>query len=349
VSPASLADAIGELVEGRSIGADGAAAALAEVLAGKSAPEQVAGFLVALAAKGPTTAELVGLLDAMTALGVAIELPSELHRRAVDVVGTGGDGLGSVNVSTMAALVVAGAGVPVVKHGSRKASSDVGSADLLEALGVTIAPGPAVVLRCVAEAGFGFCFAPAFHPALAAVAPIRRALGIRTVFNFLGPMANPAQVRYLLLGVSDPVLHDVLAVVVGERGARHSLVVRGDDGLDEVSVSGPTRVLEVTSDAAGDVLVREQWLDPTSHGISLAPLDAIRGGDAARNAAVVHEVLGGAPGAVRDVVVLNAAAALVAAEHVGTIDEGLVLAAESLASGAAARVLERVVQLSAAS
>jgi anthranilate phosphoribosyltransferase len=347
VSPGSLVDAIGELVEGRSIGADGAAAALADVLSGSCPPEQVAGFLVALSAKGLTAAELVGLLDTMTALGVALELPSDLHRRAVDVVGTGGDRLGSVNVSTMAGLVVAGAGVPVVKHGSRKASSDVGSADLLEALGVTIEPGPAVVRRCVEAAGFGFCFAPAFHPALAAVAPIRRALGIRTVFNFLGPMANPARVRYLLLGVSDPALHDVMAVVAGERGVRHALVVRGEDGLDEVSVSGPTRVLEVTSDAAGDVSVAEQWLHPGSHGIALAELEAIRGGDAARNAAIVREVLGGAPGPVHDVVVLNAAAALVAAEQADSIDEGLALAAESLATGAAGRVLERVTELSA--
>lgn len=345
--PASLVDAIGELVEGRSIGADGAAAALAEMLSGTCPPEQVAGFLVALAAKGPTTAELVGLLDTMSALAVGLELPRELHRRAIDVVGTGGDRLGSVNVSTMAALVVAGAGVPVVKHGSRKASSDVGSADLLEALGVALAPGPGVVVRCVEEAGFGFCFAPAFHPALAAVAPVRRALGIRTVFNYLGPMANPAQVRYLLLGVSDPILHDTIAMVVGERGARHALVVRGEDGLDEVSVAGRTRLLEVRSDAAGDVALGEQWLDPTSHGIAVAPLEAIRGGDAARNAAIVHQILRGAPGPVHDVVVLNAAVALLAAEQADTVDAGLTLAEESLASGAAARVLAKVVELSA--
>ena len=187
----SLAGPISTLLEGRSLGADGAAAVLAQILEGQCAPEQVAGFLVALAAKGPTADELVGLLDTMGALGVPLVLPAEVHRRAVDVVGTGGDRSGSVNVSTMAALVVAGAGVPVVKHGSRKASSDVGSADLLESLGVTIAPGPAVVARCVEEAGFGFCFAPAFHPALAAVAPVRVALGIRTVFNFLGPAGEP--------------------------------------------------------------------------------------------------------------------------------------------------------------
>lgn len=346
---ASLVDAIDELIEGRSIGASGAAAALAEILSGSCPPEQVAGFLVALAAKGPTTAELVGLLDTMTALGVALELPSDVHRRAVDVVGTGGDRSGSVNVSTMAALVVAGAGVPVVKHGSRRASSTVGSADLLEALGVTIAPGPPRVVRCVEEAGFGFCFAPAFHPALAAVAPTRQALGIRTVFNYLGPMANPARVRYLLLGVSDPVLHDVMAVVVGERDARHALVVRGEDGLDEVSASGPTRVLEVTSDGAGDVRVDERRLEPSSFGIAATPVEAIRGGNAAHNAALVREVLGGAPGPVHDVVVLNAAVALVAAERVDTVDEGLALAAESLASGAASHVLDRVVELSASS
>ncbi len=343
---ASLADTITALVEGRSIGSGGAAAALSGILEGRCAPEQVAGFLVAMAAKGPTAEELVGLLDTMTALGVRLELPADVHLRAVDVVGTGGDRSGSVNVSTMAALVVAGVGVPVVKHGSRKASSEVGSADLLEALGVTIAPGPNVVARCVEEAGFGFCFAPAFHPALAAVAPVRVALGIRTVFNFLGPMANPAQVRYLLLGVSDPVLHDVLAAVVQRRGVHHALVVRGEDGLDEVSLSGRTRVLDVVVDVAGAVRTVERWLDPTTYGVATAPVDAIRGGDVARNAVVCREVLGGATGPVRDVVVLNAAAALVAANRCDSVDDGFEVAAESLESGAAARVLDRVVELS---
>ncbi len=346
---ASLADTITTLVEGRSIGSDGAAAALSGILEGGCPPEQVAGFLVAMAAKGPTAEELVGLLDTMTALAVRLELPADVHLRAVDVVGTGGDRSGSVNVSTMAALVVAGAGVPVVKHGSRKASSEVGSADLLEALGVTIAPGPDVVGRCVEEAGFGFCFAPAFHPALAAVAPVRVALGIRTVFNFLGPMANPAQVRYLLLGVSDPVLHDVLAAVVQRRGVHHALVVRGEDGLDEVSLSGRTRVLDVAVEASGAGRAVERWLDPATHGLATAPVDAIRGGDAARNAVICREVLGGATGAVRDVVVLNAAAALVAADRCDSIDEGLVVATESLESGAAASVLDRLVALSSTS
>jgi anthranilate phosphoribosyltransferase len=246
----------------------------------------------------------------------------------------------------MAALVVAGAGVPVVKHGSRKASSEVGSADLLEALGVAIAPGPDVVGRCVEEAGFGFCFAPAFHPALAVVAPVRVALGIRTVFNFLGPMANPAQVRYLLLGVSDAVLHDVLAAVVQRRGVHHALVVRGEDGLDEVSLSGRTRVLDVDVDRSGTGRTAERWLDPATYGFATAPVDAIRGGDAAHNAVICREVLGGATGAVRDVVVLNAAAALVASNRCDSVDEGLVVATESLDSGAAARVLDRVVALS---
>jgi anthranilate phosphoribosyltransferase len=347
VAAGPLTDTIAALVEGASLGADGAAGALSTILAGGCAPEQVAGFLVALAAKGPTTEELVGLLDAMTALGVPLELDDALHRRAVDVVGTGGDRTGSVNVSTLAGLVVAGAGVPVVKHGSRKASSEVGSADLLEALGVTIAPGPDVVARCVEEVGFGFCFAPAFHPALAVVAPVRAALGVRTVFNYLGPMANPARVRHLLLGVSDPMLHDVLAVVVVERGARRAWCVRGEDGLDEISVAGRTRVLEASSDLDGAVTVTERWLDPTVHGVATAPLAAIRGGDAARNATIAREVLGGATGPVRDVVVLNAAAALVAAGHSDDVDVALPLAAESLASGAARRVLERVVELSA--
>jgi anthranilate phosphoribosyltransferase len=346
---ATLADALAELIDGHSLGAHGAATALEAILDGGCAPEQVAGFLVALAAKGPTPEELVGFLDTMASRCVPLELPAELHDRAVDVVGTGGDLSGSVNVSTIAALVVAGAGVPVVKHGSRRATSNVGAGDVLEGLGVTIAPGPAVVARCVEEAGFGFCFAPAFHPALAVVAPVRLALGVRTVFNYLGPMANPARVPHTLLGVADPLLHDVMGVVMGERGARHVLVVRGEDGLDEVTVAGRTRVVEVTTSRGGDLAVRNYWLDPTSHGIARSGRDAIRGGDVTRNVEAVRDVVGGAAGALRDVVVVNAAAALVAADRFATIDEGIEAAQESISSGATARVLERVIELSATS
>lgn len=345
----SLTDAISELIDGKSLGAHGAAMTLEAILAGGCAPEQIAGFLVALAAKGPTPEELVGFLDTMSSRCVPLELAPELHDRAVDVVGTGGDHSGSVNVSTIAALVVAGTGVPVVKHGSRRATSSVGSGDVLEALGVTIAPGPAIVARCVQEAGFGFCFAPAFHPALAVVAPVRVALGVRTVFNYLGPMANPARVPHTLLGVSDPLLHDVMGVVMGQRGARHVLVVRGEDGLDEVSVAGRTRVVEVTTSRAGDLAVRDYWLDPTSHGIARSGQDAIRGGDLTRNVEAVREVLGGAHGPLHDVIIVNAGAALVAADTFATIDEGIMAANESISSGAAARVLERVIALSARS
>lgn len=346
---ATLTDAITELIDGKSLGAHGAAMTLAAILDGGCAPEQIAGFLVAMAAKGPTPEELVGFLDTMTSRCVPLELPAELHDRAVDVVGTGGDHSGSVNVSTIAALVVAGAGVPVVKHGSRAATSSVGAADVLEAAGVTIAPGPVVVARCVEEAGFGFCFAPAFHPALAVVAPVRVALGVRTVFNFLGPMANPARVPHTLLGVSDPLLHDVMGVVMGERGARHVLVVRGEDGLDEVTIAGRTRVIEVTTSPGGNLAVRDYWLDPTSHGVARAGPDAIRGGDVARNVAALREVVGGAPGPLRDVVVVNAAAALVAADRFETIDEGIGAAQESISSGAAAQVLDRVIEVSSTS
>jgi anthranilate phosphoribosyltransferase len=346
---AGLADAIAELIDGKSLGARGAASSLEKILDGACAPEQVAGFLVALAAKGPTSEELIGFLDTMGSRCVPLELPAELLARAVDVVGTGGDHSGSVNVSTIAALVVAGAGVPVVKHGSRRATSRVGSGDVLEGLGVTIAPGPAVVARCVEEAGFGFCFAPAFHPALAVVAPVRVALGVRTVFNYLGPMANPARVPHTLLGVSDPLLHDVMGVVMGERGARHVLVVRGEDGLDEVSVAARTRVVEVTTSRDGDLVVRGYVLDPTSHGIPRSGRDAIVGGDVARNVAAVLEVLSGATGPLHDVVVVNAAAALVAANRFDTVDEGIGAARESISSGASARVLERVIELSAIS
>jgi len=343
----SLAAVIAELVEGRSLGAAGARDVLATILDGAVAPEQVAGVLVALAAKGPSADELVGLLDAMAARSVRLELPAEVLARAIDVVGTGGDGASSVNVSTMAALVVAGCGVPVVKHGSRRASSTVGSADLLEALGVVLDPGPAVVARCVLEAGLGFCFAPAFHPALAAVAPVRRALGVRTVFNFLGPMANPAGVPHLLLGVSDPVLHDVMALVVAERGARHALVVRGEDGLDEVTTCATTRVLEVRTAPDGDLSIAESFLDPVAHGVPAPDAGALRGTDVAANVAALRGVLAGEEGPVRDIVVLNAAAALVAADAVPSVDEGLLAARESIDRGAAAGVLASLVALSA--
>jgi len=344
---ASFADTISELVEGRSLGGEGAADALAVLLSGTCPPEQIAGFLVAMAAKSPTIEELVGLLGAMMRLSVRLELPAELLDRAVDVVGTGGDRLGTFNVSTTAAFVVAAAGVPVVKHGSRRATSAAGSADVLEALGVTIAPGPDVVARCVAEAGFGFCFAPAFHPALAAVAPVRSALGIRTVFNYLGPMANPAGVRHLLLGVSDPVLQDLMAVVVGERGVRHAMVVRGEDGLDEVSPAAPTRSLDVRTDDEGTVTVREARLDPVSHGLARVPIASILGGDALHNARATREILEGGAGPLRDVTVLNAAAALVAADRCGSLDEGLAVAGDALASGRAVRVLNDVIALTA--
>jgi anthranilate phosphoribosyltransferase len=349
VTSASLSTAIGELVEGRSLGAAGATAALGAMLDGSCPPELVAGFLVALAAKGPTSDELIGLLDAMASRAVRLELEADLLARAVDVVGTGGDGAGSVNVSTMAAIVVAGAGVPVVKHGSRRASSTVGAADLLEALGVTLAPGPEVVARCVRDAGFGFCFAPAFHPALAAVAPVRAALGIRTVFNYLGPMSNPAGVRHLLLGVSNPVMLEVMAMVLGQRGATHVLVVRGDDGLDEITVCARSRVVELRADAAGDLAIEESRIDPTVHGIALHPAEALRGGDAARNAVIARQLFDGVHGAVRDVVVLNAAAALVAANAAGSLDDGIGIACESLDAGSARRVLDQVVGLTASS
>jgi anthranilate phosphoribosyltransferase len=265
---------------------------------------------------------------------------------AVDLVGTGGDRLASINVTTLASFITAGCGVPVCKHGNRAASSSVGTADVLEALGVAIELGPEGVARCVSEAGMGFCFAQRFHPAMRFVGPVRKDLGVPTVFNFLGPLINPARTRRQLVGVSDPAMAPIMAGVFGATGSRHALIVHADDGLDELSVTAPSRLLEVRGDGSGAFEVTEWSVDPEELGLAPATMDDLRGGDAAFNAGVIRSVLEGEQGPRRDIGILNAAAALMVAERVDDLQGGLALAADAIDSGRAVEVLDALIATS---
>jgi anthranilate phosphoribosyltransferase len=332
---------LGSLLARDDLTTEQAAWAMGEVMDGSASPAQVAGFAVALRAKGETAAEVAGLVETM----LSRARPLSVDGPVVDTCGTGGDRSHSVNISTMAALVVAGASVRVVKHGNRAASSTCGSADLLEALGVRIDLEPAGVARCAEEAGIAFCFAPVFHPALRHAAVPRREIGLPTVFNFLGPLTNPARPAFQAVGVADARMAPVMAGVLAARGAS-ALVFRGDDGLDELTTATTSRVWVVSG---GEVTVES--VDPASFGVARAPGEALRGGDAAYNASVARALLAGEQGPVRDAVLLNAAAALAAVSgSAGSVAERLEAelprAAEAVDSGAAARVLERWVAVS---
>jgi anthranilate phosphoribosyltransferase len=342
-------DVIGDLLAGHDLSAERASWAMAQVMAGEASPSQIAGFVVALRAKRETADEVGGLVRAMLDVGIRIEVEAP----AVDTCGTGGDRAHTVNISTMAAFVVAGAGARVVKHGNRAASSSCGSADLLEELGVAVDLSPTLVPECVAAAGAGFCFAPLFHPALRHAAVTRRDLGVATVFNFLGPLANPAQPAAQAVGVADSRMAVVAANVLAARGTS-ALVFRGDDGLDELTVTSTSRVWEV---AGG--MVAESVLNPVELDIPRVDLAELRGGDRARNAAVARAVLDGATGPVRDAVLLNAAAALVALDAVGAeepsptsltprLADAFARAAGAVDSGAAKAAMERWVSTSRA-
>ena len=335
-------DVLSTLLRGESLDADVTAWAMGEVMAGNATPVQVASFAVALRAKGETPEEVAGLAAAMLEHANRITVTGP----AVDTCGTGGDRARTVNISTMAALVVRGAGVTVVKHGNRAASSACGSADVLEALGVVVDLPPSAVERCIAEAGIGFCFAPVFHPALRHAATARSEMGVPTFFNFLGPLSNPAQPRAQAVGVADERMAGVMAGVFAGRGVS-ALVFRGEDGLDELSVHAPSRVWAV---GAGEV--RDDRVEPGELGLSLAPPGALVGGDAATNADVVRRLLAGETGPVRDAVLLNAAAALAAVEGVSgapvieQLRAAMPRAADAVDSGAAAQVLEQWVATS---
>lgn len=324
------------LLRGEHLPAQATSWAMNEVMSGQATPAQIAGFVVALRAKGETVTEVEGLVQAMYDHATTIEVPGPV----VDIVGTGGDRASTVNISTMAAIVVAGSGARVVKHGNRAASSACGSADLLEELGVRLDLPPVQVAELAVRIGITFCFAPLFHPALRHAATPRRELGVATTFNFLAPLANPARPAAQAVGVADARMAGILAGVLARRGVS-ALVFRGDDGLDELTTT-TTSQLWVVRD--GDV--HETSFDPTQVGIPPAPPEALRGADAAYNADVAHRMLAGERGAVRDAVLLNAAAALVALDPgAGTLEEQLVAAltraGDAVDTGAAADLLAR--------
>jgi anthranilate phosphoribosyltransferase len=323
----------------RSLEPEEAYAAMTGILTGQAEPSQIGAFLIGLRSKGETAEEIAAFARAM----LACAEPLEVTGSAVDTCGTGGDGAGTLNVSTLAAFVVAGAGVRVVKHGNRAASSRAGSADVLAELGVVIDLDPSSVAACVEECGMGFCFAPRFHPAMRHAGPVRAALGVPTVFNFLGPLVNPARVPYQVVGVGDPTMAPKMAMVLRANGTQRSMVVYGSDGLDELTVTAPSTVIEV---ASGEAHSKVFDIDAMDHGIARASLEELSGGDAARNAAIAREVLGGKRGPYRDIVVFNAAAALVVTGRAGGFEEGISQACASIDSGAAEAVLEKLRVLS---
>ena len=333
-------DLLSELLEGRSLSSEQTHWAMGEIMAGEATDAQIAAFVVALRAKGETPAEVNGVVAAMLENAVRLPVSLDLAARAVDTCGTGGDRAHTVNISTMAALVVAGAGIPVIKHGNRAASSQTGSADLLEALGIVLDLSPAGVAHCVQEAGIGFCFATMFHPALRHAGPTRGQLGIPTIFNVLGPLTNPARPGAQAVGVSSLPLAPVMAQVLAARGTS-ALLFRGHDGLDELTPVTTSQVWVVRNGQ-----VTEEIVDPTDLGIARVDLQALRGGDAATNAEVARQVLAGERGPVRDAVVLNAAAAIAAvrSSEAGLnerLADGLEVARESLDGGGAADALDR--------
>jgi anthranilate phosphoribosyltransferase len=331
---------VSRLLAGESLSAGEAGEAMTQILAGDATPAQIAGFLVALRAKGESVEEMTGMLDAMLAVSQRVPVDPD---GLVDTCGTGGAPSrrrAAFNVSTIAALVVAGAGGRVCKHGNRGASSTSGSFDLLEALGVRIDLGPDDVARCIDEVGIGVCFAPRYHPAMRHAGPARRELGVPTVFNLLGPMANPARVRRQVIGVSQPAVAESMVRVLQRSGAEHVLVVSGADQLDELSTTGRSTVVELRN---GEVTT---WtVDPVELGLAPAAIEDLAGGDVAANAELTRAVLSGERSPHRDLVLLNAAAALQVAGLVTDLAEGLQSAAAAIDSGAAAAVLARLVEV----
>lgn len=320
--------------------ADEAAAAMEEIMAGRATSAQIAGFLVALSMKGERPAEIVGLARTMRAN--AVPLPTE-HTGLFDTCGTGGDGASTFNVSSLAALVLAACEVPIAKHGNRAVSSRCGSADLFSALGVATDAAPAVVDRCLSECRIAFLFAPTFHPSMRHAGPARRELGIRTAFNLLGPLTNPAGVRRQLVGVPRADYTDLMARALGELGSERAWVAHGADGLDEITTTGYTKVSETRNGQ-----VRAFYLHPSDFGLPLADPAALRAESPEENATVARRVLEGAPGAARDMVLANAAAGLVLTERVASLQEGVAMAGAALDEGRAAECLERLAAVSTA-
>jgi anthranilate phosphoribosyltransferase len=335
-SPTFWPDLLTRLAAHESLTAQETAEAMRAIMQGQATQAQMGGFLMALRTKGETAEELEGLAATMLELAQAVEPPGPV----IDTCGTGGDRAGTLNVSTLGAIVCAGAGVAVAKHGNRAASSRCGSADLLEALGVRIDLPPEGVRRCLEEAGIAFMFAPVFHPAMAHAAVVRRELRVPTAFNYLGPLTNPARPHAQIVGVSDPRMLPLVADVLARRGST-ALVFRGDDGLDELTTTGPSRVFTVR-----DGRSEEAELTPDDAGLGRAAPGDLKGGDVDLNVGIARSVLSADPGPARDIVLLNAGAALWTAGRAGDLRSGAALAARSIDSGAAAGVLERWVAAS---
>ena len=334
---------IEKLTRREDLTVDEASAAMAEVMAGRAAPAQIAGLLIGLAMKGERPAEIVGLARTMREHAVRISKRPGRDETVFDTCGTGGDRSGTFNISSCAAIVVAACGVRVAKHGNRSVSSRSGSADVFEALGVRVTATPAVVERCLAEAGIGFFFAPTFHPSMRHAAQARRELGVRTAFNLLGPLTNPAGATRQLVGVPRPALTELLARALVLLGSERAWVVHGADGIDEISTTGYTKVSECR-----DGSVNTFYLHPTDVGVPKAPPEALKGGDAHENAAIIQRVLAGARGPARDVVLLNAGAALFIAGAASSIEDGLAMGSQALDRGEAKRTLDRMVAVSTA-
>jgi anthranilate phosphoribosyltransferase len=332
-----LKSIIAKVATGATLSREEAASAFDRMMSGEATPSQLGGLLMALRVRGETIDEITGAVSAMRAKMLKVKAPPN----AIDVVGTGGDGSGSVNVSTCAALIVAGAGVPVAKHGNRALSSRSGAADVLAALGVKIDLTPEQVSRCVNEAGIGFMFAPAHHPAMKNVNPTRVELATRTIFNLLGPLSNPAGVIRQMVGVFSRQWVQPLAQVLKNLGSEAVWVVHGSDGLDEITLTGPTFVAALENGA-----IRSFEISPEDVGLKRVAGEALKGGDADANAAALRNVLTGKPSAYRDVALLNAAAALVVAGRAKDLKEGLALGIQSIDGGAAAERLKRLVEVS---
>jgi anthranilate phosphoribosyltransferase len=329
-----LTRAIDALCGGRDLSFDQTAAVLAEIMSGNASEIQIAGFLIALRTKGETVDELAGLAQTMRAFATPVRVAGE---DLLDTAGTGG-GRTTFNVSTTAALIAAGAGCTVAKHGNRSATGLSGSADLLEALGARIDLSPKAVSKCIEETGFGFMFAPAHHQATRYVIPVRRALSVRTIFNFLGPLTNPAGATRQLIGVSEPGYLETMAGALATLGTTHAMVVSSEDGLDELSISAPTRIVEVI-----DGRLRSYTVEPAQLGLTQAPPEAISGGYPAENAQTTRRIFSGERDAARDLAALNAGAAIYAAGGAETLEQGVRAAEEAIDSGAAASTLERFV------
>ena len=334
-----IREAIDVVVSGDSLAMDKAAAVMRQIMSGEVTHAQLGSFLTALRLKGESTEEIAGMATVMREFSLRVNVDGML----VDSVGTGGDGLNTFNISTAAAFVAAGAGLKVAKHGNRAASGTCGSADVLEELGVQVELTPEGVERCIRESGIGFMFAQAFHPSMRHAGPVRREIGIRTVFNILGPLTNPAGAQSMLVGVAFPELGEKMASVLNLLDTHHSIIVHGEGGLDEMTLSGDTSVWEVTGGKVSN------WtLSVADTGLPVTPIEAIKGGDREANAKTMRELLGGAGGPVRDYVLLNSAGVFLVGDLVTNIRDGVQLAAQTLDSGAAKDRLESMIEVSQA-